>query len=152
MDSGPSLRLHLHSPHGRRSRPLVRPSSTPMDVPRPTDLQIDLLDLVLRHWHRNHGRAESYRLQLDLAILEIMASSWHVRFSSDYSCSSDLRLGGGTQVPQVWVPGGYVVREQDLPQRRRVGLQRSTRLMVFTRELARRQSMRCQRRAYLFYS
>ena len=145
MDRRPRLRLHLHPPHRSRNRPLVRPRSPPVDIPRTADLQIDFLDPVLRHRHRNHSRATRHRLQSDLANLEILASGWHVCFSRDHNCGAHLRLGGCSQVPQVWNHCGHVVGEQDVPQGRGIGSERAALLVVILRYVPRRQGVRCRR-------
>ena len=151
MDRRPRLRLHLHPPHRSRNRPLVRPCSPPMDIPRPADLQIDVLDSVLRHRHRNHSRATRHRLQSDLANLEMVASGWHVCFSRDHNCGAYLRLGGCPQVPQVWVDRGHVVGEQDIPQGRGIGSERAALLVVILRDFPRRQGVRCRRARTSFF-
>ena len=107
-----------------------------MDIPRNSDLQIDFLDPVFRHRHRNHSRATSHRLQPDLVNLEILASSWHGRFSSHHNCGAHLRLGGRSQVPQVRADRGHVVGKQNVPQGRGVGFERAA-FVVVTQVLAR---------------
>ena len=136
MDRRPRLCLHLHPAHRSRNRLLVRPRAPPMDIPRNPDLQIDFLDPVLCHRHRNHSRATSHRFQPDLVNLEILASSWHGCFSSHHNCVAHLWLGGRSQVPQVWADRRHVVGEQDVPQGRGVGFERAA-LVVITQVLSR---------------
>lgn len=149
MDRRPRLRLHLHPPHRGRNRPVVRPRAAPMDIPRNTGLQIDILGPVLRHRHRNHSRATSHRLQPDLVNLEILASSRHGGFSRDHNCSAHLRLGGRPQVPHVWTHRGFVGRK-DVPQGRGVGFERPA-LVVITQVLSRRACVRRWRARYLSF-
>ena len=101
-----------------------------MDISRTPDLQIDVLDPVLHHRHRNDGRATSHRLQPDLVNLEILASSWHGCFSRNHDCSTHLRLSRRSQVPQIWSHRGNVVGEQDVPQGRGVGSQRPALVVI----------------------
>lgn len=106
-----------------------------MDILRTANLQIDVLDLVLRHRHCNHSRATSHRLRSDLVNLEILASGGHGRFSRDHDCGAHLRLGGCSQVPQTWAHRRHVVGEQDVPQGRGIGLERAA-LVVVTQVLS----------------
>lgn len=132
MDSRPRLRLHLHPPHRSRSRPVVRPRSAPMDIPWNPDLQIDVLDPILRHRHRNHSRTASYRLRSDLDDLEVLASSRHGRFPCNHNCGAHLRLGGRAQVPQGWRRCGHGFGGQNVPQGGRVGRQQRAAVVVIT--------------------
>jgi hypothetical protein len=131
LDRCPRLRLHLHPPHSRGNRLLVRARLTSMDIPRNPSLQIDILGPLLRHRHRHHSHAKSNRLQPDLAILEIVASSWHVCVPRSDTRGSHLRISGSPQIPKVWAFRGYVLRKQDVSQGRGIGSERCS--VVFTR-------------------
>lgn len=140
MDRRPSLRLHLHPAHRSRNRLLVRARSTSMDIPRNSNLQIDILDPVLRHRHGHNSGAKSHYLRSGLAILEILASSWNGSVSRHYTRSAHLRRSRRPQVPPTRTYLRRVVGEQDVPQRRGVGSERCA--VVFARTVERWQGMR----------
>jgi hypothetical protein len=138
VDRCPRIRIHLHPPHRRRDWLVVRPRLTPMDIPWNPNLQIDFLDSVLRHRHRDHGCATSHRLQSDLAVVEIMASGWHVCISCGDFGGAHLQLRGRPQISPIWAVREYVGR-QDVPQGRGVGFERCS--VVFTRRFTGWQGM-----------